>query len=90
MISLVSPVRTRAHRWPAGGKLLAVCIPGHARELDAITQEETLVAIRRQVNRDPDLCSKAADIRHHIQTLCSYRSNTMTTWQHLLPLGKLN
>ncbi len=26
MISLTSPVRTRAHDWPAGGKLLALCI----------------------------------------------------------------
>lgn len=26
MISLTSPVRTRAHDWPAGGKLLALCL----------------------------------------------------------------
>ncbi len=26
MISLTSPVRTRAHSWPAGGKLLALCV----------------------------------------------------------------
>ena len=26
MISLTSPVRTRAHGWPAGGKLLALCL----------------------------------------------------------------
>ena len=26
MISLTSPVKTRAHGWPAGGKLLALCV----------------------------------------------------------------
>ena len=46
---------------------MAICVPGHALELEAITQRETLVSLRRQVNRDPDLCAKATQLRDHVQ-----------------------
>ena len=49
--------------------MLAVCVPGHALELDAITQRESLLAVRRQVNRDHTLRHQASELRYRVQTL---------------------
>ena len=48
---------------------MAVCVPGHAFELDEITQREALLAVRRQVSRDAQLRACAESLRQHVQSL---------------------
>ena len=48
---------------------MAVCVPGHALELDAILQREVLLAVRRQTNRDLDVAAMVRTLRDHVQTL---------------------
>ena len=48
---------------------MAVCVPGHAHELDAIAQRESLLAVRRQVNLDNRLSTMVDTLRDYAQTL---------------------
>ena len=50
--ALLSAIRPKGHTRVNFWTLMAVCVPGHALELDATTPRETLLAVRRQVSRD--------------------------------------
>ena len=65
--ALLAAIRPKGNNWVNFWSLMDVCVPGHALELDAITQRETLISLRRQVNRDPDLCAKATQPRDAVQ-----------------------
>ena len=47
--------------------VVAIGVPGHALELDAISQRAALLGLWRQVNRDRSLAAKAQATRDHAQ-----------------------
>ena len=63
--ALLSAPRPKGHTRVKFRTLMAVCAPGHALEVDAITQREALLAVRRQVSRDSQLRACAETLRRH-------------------------
>ena len=67
--ALKAAIRPKGNKWVEFWTLMAVCVPGHALEIDAITQRESFLGLRRQVNRDGTLCGLAQQLQHQVQTL---------------------
>ena len=67
--ALLAAIRPKGNKWVSFWALMAVCVPGHALELDAIMQREVLVAVRRQARRDPALDVMIKTLRDHVQRL---------------------
>ena len=64
--ALLSAIRPKGHAWVNFWTLMAVCVPVHALELDAITQRGALLTVRRQVNRDRNLRACAETLRERV------------------------
>ena len=67
--SLLAALRPRGKKWLSYAIMMALCVPGHALDLAAITQREVFTALRRQAARDHGLARLIADLRYSAQAV---------------------